>query len=174
MNAAVFLDRDGTLNRIVERNRRPYPPATLADFVLLPDVPESLNRLHEAGFKLIVATNQPDVGKGIQQESVVRAMHDRLLDWLPLDDIYVCYHGDEDDCTCRKPKPGMLVEAAGKWNIDLRRSYMVGDRWRDIGAGQAAGCTTIWIQTEYEERQPEVPDAVVPGMKEAAEWILRR
>lgn len=174
MNAAVFLDRDGTLNRIVERNNRPFPPDTLQDFVLLPGVPEALAQLRAAGYRLIVATNQPDVGKGVQQESVVRAMHEQLAAWLPIDDIYVCYHVDEDGCACRKPRPGMLVEAAAKWKIDLTRSYMVGDRWRDVGAGQAAGCTTIWIETKYEERRPEKPDAIVPDMKQAADWILGR
>ncbi len=173
MNRAVFLDRDGVLNRAIIRQGKPYPPATLDEFQLYDDVAESLRRLKVAGFRLVVVTNQPDVRTGLQQQSVVEAMHERLRHTLPLDDIRVCYHVDADECDCRKPKPGMLLAAAQQAEIDLACSFLVGDRWRDIDAGRAAGCKTIWIQTEYQERRPDHADARVKTLTEATDWILQ-
>ena len=169
---AVFLDRDGVLNRVVVHNGRPYPPSSLDELEILPRVAEALRDLKAAGFRLIVATNQPDVGKGLQRRDVVEACHARLCQMLPIDAIQVCYHVDADACPCRKPRPGMLLEAARRWNIDLTRSYMVGDRWRDVGAGRAAGCRTIWVQSDYDEQPPEAPDAVVASLWEASRLIL--
>ena len=129
---AVFLDRDGVLVRANVRNGRPYPPDTLDELVILPDVPEALTSLREAGFVLIVVTNQPDVATGKQRRDVVKGMHDVLRQRLPVDDIEACFHTDADNCACRKPKPGMILQAASRWSIDLARSYVVGDRWRDV------------------------------------------
>lgn len=172
-NQAVFLDRDGVLNKIVERDGKPYPPESIEKFVLLPGVKEAVQVLREGGFRLIVVTNQPDVAKGIQTREVVEQMHRRLSEWLPLDDILVCYHQDADRCDCRKPLPGMLLSAGLKWKLDLKRSYMVGDRWRDISAGQAAGCKSIWIRNQYREQSPNSPDAVVDSLYEASHWIMQ-
>jgi D-glycero-D-manno-heptose 1,7-bisphosphate phosphatase len=172
MHRAVFLDRDGVINRVVLRNGRPYPPDSLADFDLLPGVPEALAALKAAGFRLIVATNQPDVGKGSQRREVVEAIHDFVRRTLPIDDVKVCYHVDRDGCNCRKPRPGMLLEAAREWNVDLASSFMVGDRWRDIEAGRAAGCQTIFVQAHYDEKQPESPDRTVSSLPEASNFIL--
>ena len=169
---AVFLDRDGVLNRTVVRDQKPYPPASLAEFEILPGVPEALVRLRHTGFLLIVATNQPDVARGMQRREVVEAMHRRLKDELPLDDIKVCYEEDGPSCTCYKPKPGMLLEAAREHNIDLSRSYMVGDRWRDVGAGKAAGCFTIFIDHGYGEPLRESPDATCADLQKATSIIL--
>ena len=171
MNRAVFLDRDGVINQAVIRDGRPYPPPSLEAMTLLPGVGEATQALHQAGFRLIVVTNQPDVATGIQTQAVVEAMHDRLRQTLPIDDIRVCYHTDKDNCSCRKPKPGMLLQAATEWLIDLGQSFMVGDRWRDIEAGRAAGCKTILIRNTYQERQAE-PDVVVHSLLEASSWIL--
>ncbi len=173
MNRAVFLDRDGVLNRAVIREGKPYPPATLDEFQLYDDVAESLRRLKIAGFILVVVTNQPDVRTGVQRHAMVEAMHEQLRQSLPLDDIRVCYHVDADACECRKPKPGMLFAAAHSADIDLAASFMVGDRWRDIDAGRAAGCKTIWIQTEYQERRPDNADVSVGTLTEATNWILQ-
>ena len=172
MSRAVFIDRDGVINRAVVRNGRPYPPQALAEFELLPGVPEAVRSLHDAGYRVIVATNQPDVGAGRQTVAVVEEIHPHLRAALPIDDIKVCYHTDADRCACRKPKPGMLFDAAAHWNINLPASVMVGDRWRDVEAGKAAGCRTILIESDYDERAAEGFDAVAPSLLDASRLIL--
>jgi len=141
---AVSLDRDGVLNRAMVRDGRPYPPATLEAFEILPGVSEAVRKLHDAGFLLIVATNQPDVSRGTQRGEVVEAMNSRLLAEMPITAILVCYE-DGDDCPRRKPNPGLLLEAAETYSIDLAASFMVRDRWRDIEAGRRAGYRTVFI-----------------------------
>jgi D-sedoheptulose 7-phosphate isomerase len=170
---AVFLDRDGVINRVVVREGKPFPPATLQELEILPGVLEALHQLKQHGYKLVVVTNQPDVRRGTQSQATVEAMHQALSARLPLDDILVCYHTDQDKCDCRKPLPGMLLEAARKHNIDMATSFMVGDRWRDIEAGYNAGCRTILIDYGYSERPPDhAPDFRARSLHEAADWIL--
>jgi D-glycero-D-manno-heptose 1,7-bisphosphate phosphatase len=169
---AIFLDRDGVINRSVVRGGVPRPPATLEEFELLDGVIEAVERVHQAGFAVVVVTNQPDVSRGDQERAVVEAMHDLVRDALAPDAIMVCYHDDAEGCECRKPAPGMLHQAARDLALDLTRSFMVGDRWRDIEAGQRAGCRTVYVDSGYAERQPDVPDAVVTGLPEAVTWIL--
>lgn len=161
------------LNRAIVRNGKPYPPETVEEFEILPGVVEALGALSRAGFLLIVATNQPDVASGKQRREVVEAMHKKLRAELPLDDIKVCYELDGPTCTCYKPKPGMLLEASRERNIDLARSYMVGDRWRDVGAGRRAGCVTIFIDRGYTEPLTEAPDETCADLPQAAAFILR-
>lgn len=170
---AVFLDRDGVINRAVVREGRPYPPASVEALELLPGVAEALTRLHDAGYRLVVVTNQPDIARGTQDRAVVDAMHARIAAVLPVDEFRVCAHDDADRCDCRKPKPGLLRSAAQAAGIDLGASFMVGDRWRDIEAGRAAGCRTIFIDYDYSERRPHAPDVTVRSLAEAADWILR-
>lgn len=170
--AAVFLDRDGVIVRNVVRDGKPYPPPSLEDLELLPGVEKAVSELDGAGYMIIVVTNQPDVATGKQARSVVEAMHRTLGRTLPIDGIKVCYHTDADDCDCRKPKPGMLLEAAGEWGIDLGRSYMIGDRWRDVAAGRRAGCRTIFIDRGYREKRPEAPDHTVASLAGAVSLIL--
>jgi len=171
---AVFLDRDGVLNRAIVREGRPYPPATLEGFEILPGVPEALWRLHDAGFLLIGATNQPDVARGNQCREVVEAMNARLLAESPISAILVCYE-DGDDCPRKKPNPGLLEEAARTYGIDLAASFMVGDRWKDVEAGRRAGCQTIFIDLGYDERRPDPdPDYIAADLADAALWILSR
>ena len=170
MSRAVFLDRDGVLNRALVRDGRPFAPRSLEEFALLPDVARATAALVAVGFRLIVVTNQPDVATGKTEQAQVEAMHARLLNELPIDDVLACYHTDEHDCPCRKPKPGMLHEAAQRWGIDLSRSYLVGDRWRDIEAGRAAGCRTILIESEYRERSAAA-DWTAASLAEAARTI---
>lgn len=172
MNRAVFLDRDGVINRVVVRDGRPYSPARLEDLEILPGVGEAVEALRAAGFQIVVVTNQPDVARGLQSLEVIEAMHDRIRAELSVHEIKVCYHVDEDGCECRKPKPGMLLEAAVARSIDLARSYMVGDRWRDIEAGKAAGCSTILVDGDYAERRAENPGAVVNSLLEGSALIL--
>jgi len=172
---AVFLDRDGVLNRAVVREGKPYPPPSAAALEILPDVVEALADLKAAGYLLLVVTNQPDVAKGIQSRAEVEAMHQRLRAELPLDDIFVCYHQDADGCPCRKPAPGLLEEAAARYELYLPYCFMVGDRWRDVDAGYRAGCQSVFLDYGYRERTPDHEAAVrVRSLREAADWILRR
>lgn len=171
---AVFLDRDGVINHAIVREGKPYPPAGSAQLEILPEVPEALAELKRNGFLLVVVTNQPDVARGTQRREIVEWMHEILTAALPLDNILVCYHSDEERCACRKPLPGLLLEAAREYAIDLKQSFMVGDRWRDIEAGYNAGCTTIFIDRAYEERGPaREPHVRVKSLREAADWILQ-
>ncbi len=173
LRPAVFLDRDGVINRAVVRDGKSFPPSGVKELELLPEVASSLHDLKAHGFALFVITNQPDVSRGTQTRNAVEAIHQALVASLPIDDIFVCYHDDADGCTCRKPNPGMLLEAQRKHNIDLSRSFMVGDRWRDIDAGHAAGCKTVLIDYGYRERKPaQPPEATVRSLREAADWIL--
>ena len=171
---AVFVDRDGTLNRAVVVDGKPYPPSTVSEFALLPGVIEGLVSIKDAGYLVVVVTNQPDVATGRQSIQVVEAIHNELRSKLPIDDIRVCFHTDEDRCQCRKPLPGMLLAAAAELGIDLSSSYMVGDRWRDVEAGQAAGCQTIFIRSGYTERQPDRYDIAVDSFAEASLAITRQ
>ena len=173
MRQAVFLDRDGVLNRALVREGKPYPPASPAELEILPGAVEACAALHEAGFLLIAVTNQPDVARGTQRREVVEAMNQALHTHLPLDDIRVCYHDDSDHCPCRKPEPGLLLEAARDWDIDLSASFMVGDRWKDIEAGRRAGCKAIFVDHGYAERKPDSPDHQVSSLMEAVGWILQ-
>ena len=172
MNArAVFLDRDGVINRTVVRAGRPHPPASAEDTEVLPGVPEALRALKTAGFALVVVTNQPDVARGTQTHAGVEAIHARLGAELPIDEFRVCYHDDRDGCACRKPQPGLLLQAPA---YDLGQSIMVGDRWRDIEAGRRAGVrATILVDHGYDESHETTPDVRVRSLGEAADWILR-
>ncbi len=173
-NRAVFLDRDGVLNLALVRDGKPYSPADLEELELAPGAAKALGELKAQGFKLLVVTNQPDVAKGKTTRTTVEEINRKMASELPVDEIFVCYHKDGDGCDCRKPKPGMILEGARKYNVDLAESFMVGDRWRDVEAGQNAGCRTIFIDGGYEERQPARPaDARVHSLKEAADWILQ-
>ena len=172
---AVFLDRDGVLNRTILRNGKPYPPATLEELQILPDVPQALADLKKCGFLLLVVTNQPDVARGTQRRAVVESIHAALVKNLPIDNFLVCYHDDRDCCDCRKPKPGLLLQAAARYGLELPQSYLIGDRWRDIDAGHAAGCQTVWIDGGYAERGPSSPpEARVESCLEATRWIVQQ
>ena len=173
MTRAVFLDRDGVINRAIVREGKPFPPASLGELEILPDVHEALTLLRTAGYRNIVVTNQPDVRTGKQQREVVETMHRHLLEALPLDGIRVCYHIEQDGCDCRKPKPGLLVQAASEFGIDLPASFMVGDRWRDVLAGQAAGCYSFFVDLGYRERRPEPPYTLVTSLLDAARAIVQ-
>ena len=170
--SAVFLDRDGVVNRAEVRDGVPHPAARLEEFELLPGVVEAVGHLRDANFAVVIVTNQPDVARGEQRRTVVEAMNDVVRAALQPDTIVVCYHDDSDACGCRKPAPGMLLAAAEDLDLDLATSFMVGDRWRDIEAGQRAGCRTVFLDRGYAERQPEAPDFIVSDLAEAVTWIL--
>ena len=174
LRPAVFLDRDGVINRALERERRPYPPTSLAEFEILPEVPGACARLKAAGYVLVVATNQPDVGRGTLARETVDLIHAHLAARLPVDRVEVCFHAGkgESECDCRKPRPGMLLRAARELHLDLARSWMVGDRWRDIDCGHEAGCRTILIDYGYDEALRKPPEFSARHLGEAADIIL--
>jgi D-glycero-D-manno-heptose 1,7-bisphosphate phosphatase len=170
---AVFLDRDGVLNQPVVRDGKPYPPASVDQLKLYPDAAAALARLKGAGYLLLVVTNQPDVARGTTERAAVEAIDNAIGAALGVDDFFVCWHDDADGCECRKPKPGLLIEGAERHGIDLSRSFLIGDRWRDIDAGAAAGCRTVLIDRGYRERAPQnAPDFRAQSLDEAVEWVL--
>jgi D-glycero-D-manno-heptose 1,7-bisphosphate phosphatase len=169
---AVFLDRDGVINRSIVRDGKPYPPVSLSEFEFLPGVPEACRLLKQSGFLLVIATNQPDVGRGTQRQAVVEEIHRHICRTLPIDQIEVCYDGGDEPSDFIKPAPGMLRRAARELKIDLARSFMVGDRWRDVDCGLAAGCVTIFIDYGYREKLRGEPDFCVSNLLEAASLII--
>jgi D-glycero-D-manno-heptose 1,7-bisphosphate phosphatase len=170
LRRAIFLDRDGVINRTLEQEGKPVPPAGLHDLEILPGVPEALARLKAAGYALVVVTNQPDIARGRTTRATVDAIHAHLRATLPLDEIRVCPHDDVDRCGCRKPQPGLLLEPPG---YDAAVSFIVGDRWVDIEAGKHAGCrATILVDYRYAEGVRSEPDVRVGSLAEAADWIL--
>ena len=175
LTRAVFLDRDGVVNEAVVREGKPYPPSP-EELRTMPDASEALQALRDAGFSLYVVTNQPDVARGTRSLAEIDVIHARLAGELPLDGFYVCPHDDADRCECRKPSPGLLLRAAREHAIALTSSYLVGDRWKDIAAGKAAGvAATVFIDHGYAEHRPQPPaDATVSTLQGAAQWILNR
>jgi D-glycero-D-manno-heptose 1,7-bisphosphate phosphatase len=169
--AAVFLDRDGVLNEAVIRDGRPLPPATVDDVMIRDDVREACRRLSDAGLLLVVVTNQPDIARRTTTWQVVEAINAYLTGELGLDAVYVCPHDDGDACGCRKPAPGLLLEAAEDWGVDLTRSLMVGDRWRDVEAGRRAGVTTVWVRSDYREQPPVAPDHIVDRLLDVVRLV---
>jgi D-glycero-D-manno-heptose 1,7-bisphosphate phosphatase len=172
MRRAIFLDRDGVLNRTVVREGKPYPPANVSEVEILSGVAEALQHLKDAGFMLIVVSNQPDVARGTTPKETVEAINDYLASCLPVDRFIMCYHDSGDGCSCRKPLPGMLISGAIEFNVDLVSSYMVGDRWRDVEAGIASGCKTFFIDYFYDEKQPASSTWKVSSLLEAALIIV--
>jgi len=173
-SAAVFLDRDGILNRAVVHAGKPYPPSILNDVEIIPGMNLVLNRLAEAGYFLVGVTNQPEVARGTQSRMMVESINGYLLSQLPVLEIYVCYHDDMDNCECRKPLPGLILQAAKKYGLDLSNSWMVGDRWKDITAGRAAGLKTIFVDYHYVERYNGAPaDFIVEEPSLLVDIILK-
>ena len=175
LSPAVFLDRDGVLNEPVMRDRRPYAQLDPEALSVIEGVGPLLAELKALGFLLIVVTNQPDVARGTVTREAVERIHERLRRELPaLDAVFACFHDDEDGCTCRKPRPGLLLDAARSFGVDLGRSFLVGDRWRDVDAGRAAGCTTVFVDYGWGERAPSFPpDACAISATEALERVRR-
>lgn len=172
LSAAVFFDRDGVLNEPVLRDGVPHPPSP-GELKLVPGARRALHLLRNHGFGIFVVTNQPDVRRGTRSRAEVDAINAVLARELPIDAFYVCDHDEVDGCNCRKPKPGLLMRAAADHFIDLRRSYLIGDRWKDVAAGQAAAVTTIFIDRSYRERQPDpAADVTVADLEGAVRAIL--
>jgi D-glycero-D-manno-heptose 1,7-bisphosphate phosphatase len=172
LRPAVFLDRDGVINRTTVRGTTPYPPNSVAEVEILPGVADAMRSLAELGLPLIVITNQPDVARGTQEKRIVEQINALLKSSLPITATYTCYHDNADDCDCRKPKAGLLFRAAEEHGIDLARSFMVGDRWSDVVAGAAAGCKTFLIDLPYSQGHRCTPDYTIADLPEAAERIV--
>jgi D-glycero-D-manno-heptose 1,7-bisphosphate phosphatase len=171
---AIFLDRDGVLNEAVVKNGKPYPPATIDEVIIPSDVRHALDHLRALGFLLIGATNQPDVARGITSKKTVLDINQMLIQQLDLLEIRTCFHDNADACSCRKPQPGLLTSAAEELQIDLTKSFMIGDRYKDIEAGFNAGCKTIWLQRDYLEKKPSPPaDFTTSTLMEGALWISK-
>jgi D-glycero-D-manno-heptose 1,7-bisphosphate phosphatase len=171
-SSAVFLDRDGVLVHAFAGPGPPRSASTLEELELLPDAVQACAALKEAGYALVVVTNQPEIARGTLDAAIVARQNDALREALPVDEIVVCPHDDADGCECRKPKPGMLLAAGARLGVDLGASFMVGDRWRDVEAGRSAGCRVVFVDHGYDEPLQSEPDAVVSGVDAAARWIL--
>lgn len=148
---AIFLDRDGVINKVLLNNGKPFSPRKFHEFGLIQNIEGTLISFKEMGFLNIIITNQPDIARGLMKTEELERMHSLIKKSLMIDDIYVCPHDDSDNCSCRKPKPGMLFDASKKWNIDLSGSYLIGDTWKDVEAGKLAGCKTILIEMPYNQ-----------------------
>ena len=149
MNRAIFLDRDGVVNKVILKDGKPCSPRTIKELILNDGIADFLAQTRKAGFLNIVFTNQPDIARGLMDSKNLQIIHEFLRKNLAIDDIYSCPHDDVDNCFCRKPKPGMLIEAAKKWDIDLDESFTIGDQWKDAQAGTNAGCITILLDYPY-------------------------
>jgi D-glycero-D-manno-heptose 1,7-bisphosphate phosphatase len=168
-NKAIFLDSDGVLNTAIINNGKPVAPTSLAELAIPAEVKPCLEQLKALGYLLICVTNKPDIERGLMTQADVDAIFAKIRSELPLDDVFICY---KENSECYKPKPGLLLSAAKKYDIDLSQSFMIGDRWRDIGAGQNAGVKTIWIDRGYAEQKPEPPaDFTTDSLTGATRWI---
>jgi len=174
LTSAVFLDRDGVLTEAAVLDGVPQSPRQASELVILPEAGPACRELAEAGLKLICVTNQPEIARKNLEPAELTAMNEILQRELRLDEVVVCPHEDADGCACRKPLPGMILDAARRHGIDLAGSFTVGDRWRDIDAGRAAGTLTIFIDRGYDEPLGERADVTVGGIQEATAWIIEQ
>ena len=172
LRPAVFLDRDGVVNAVKLKNRKPYPPSNLDELIILDGVRESVKKFELNGLTVVVVTNQPDITNGHTTFKIVKEIHQRIAQLTGLRYFYVCHHNSEAQCLCRKPKPGLLTNAASDLKLDLKNSFMVGDRWRDVEAGASAGCKTFFISYGYKEQYPKIQDFIVASLSEAGKIIL--
>lgn len=172
MKKAVFLDRDGVINHVKLLENKPYPPSSLAELRYCDGAREAIGNLLENEFLVVVVTNQPDIARKSTTHYAIDRIHARMRKDLGIQHFYVCPHDDRDCCDCRKPKPGLLFKAASDLEIDLNKSYLVGDRWKDITAGQAAGCVNFYINYNYSEVKPNIPYDEVSSLGEAVSIIL--
>lgn len=174
LSGAVFLDRDGVLNRAFPEGASTRPPRSLAELEVLPEVEQALAALVAGGFVLVGVTNQPDVARGTTERGLVESLNAELCERLPLRAILSCFHDDQQACNCRKPRPGLLFEGARLFSLALGESYLIGDRWSDVVAGQAAGCVALLLDGPFSQGQRCTPDWRGTSLLAAAHWILAR
>jgi len=175
LDRAVFLDRDGTIAKDVPYCRR------VEDFEILPGVPEGIRMVNQHGFKTVVITNQSGVARGYFTEETLSLIHQKMKQELQkhhafVDAIYFCPHHPDDGCDCRKPKPTLLLQAAKDMGIALEMSYMIGDDAKDVKAGKAAGCRTVWLTVDPSQaenkQQHQLPDHIAGSLYEAVKWVI--
>ena len=171
LNRAVFLDRDGVINRAPVRKGRPFSPADMTEFFWVEPIKEATLELKSLGYLLFCVTNQPDVGRGLQSREVVESFHAAIMTELPIEKIFACFHDDSDQCNCRKPRPGLLFDAQKEYGLNLSTSWLVGDRWKDIDAGTAAGCNTVFLEYGYDEKLRSKPDYTISQLAELVPLI---
>ena len=174
MKKAVFLDRDGILTKPLIINRKSFAPKKLKDFKLYYTSAKSVKRLKSAGYFVFVITNQPDVGKKLLSKIVLKKMHKILLKKTKIDEVYCCIHRQDENCYCRKPKPGLILQIAKKYKIDLKNSFVVGDRASDIEAGKRAKCRTIFVDKKYFEKRPNSQEISCLNLHQATNYILSK
>ena len=173
-NKALFLDRDGVINKVVGVvNKKPFSPRNFRDFKLKRGVRSFLEKAKRMGFLNIVITNQPDIARGLMKKEELKKMHRFIKKNLAIDDIFVCCHIDEDNCNCRKPKPGLIKKAVRKWKIDLKKSFIIGDTWRDIDLGRNFNIKTILIKTNYNRSAQKKCDFKVKGYSQILNIIKK-
>ena len=167
---AVFLDRDGIINEIIFRNGKLSAPYSLTEFRFLPKVKEAIALFKRNGFLRIVVTNQPEIGRGDYSEKSLQEIHQLMNRKLDLNAVYFCPHDKDGGCSCKKPSIGLVEKAKSEFGIDLSRSFVVGDRWRDIELGKRSGCRTILVNTQATALDTKLvkPDYMVNNLLEAA------
>jgi len=173
LKRAVFLDRDGVINQAKVRDGHPISPADMTEFFWVEPIKEVTLELKSLGYLLFCVTNQPDVGRGLQSREIVESFHTAILAELPIEKIFACYHDDCDQCSCRKPRPGLIVDAQKEYSLDLTASWLIGDRWKDIDAGAAAGCTTVFLEYGYDEGLRATPDHTISRLAQLVPLIRR-
>ncbi len=171
MTKAIFWDRDGVINEVTIVNNKALSPRKFIDFKLTQEISEHFQRTRELEFKNIIVTNQPDIARGLMAVEILDEMHALLEKELLVDEINLCPHDDLDQCSCRKPEPGLIIKSAEKNGIDLTKSYLLGDTRRDMLAGKAAGCKTILLQREYNNDAVELADYVITNIREMFDFI---
>ena len=174
LNRAVFLDRDGVINCAIVINQKPYAPIKLKKLKILPGIKKALKELQKSNWLTIVVTNQPDVARGKAKLRDIELINKYLKKQLPINAFYTCYHDTIDYCDCRKPSPGFFFKAKKAYKIDLKKSFMIGDRWSDIEAGRRAGCKTVFIDHGYAEKQPRKYNYKVKSLPDAVKIILKK
>jgi D-glycero-D-manno-heptose 1,7-bisphosphate phosphatase len=167
LKAAAFLDRDGVLNASIMLEGVPCPPRSISEVEILPGVRSAVELLIHNGYLPIVITNQPDIARGSKSISDIKQINEHIGNEIGLSNFYICPHEDADLCACRKPMPGLIQLAAEELGIDLSKSFLVGDRWRDIQAGQAVDLPTFFIDYSYHESAPKQPFTRVNSLLEA-------
>lgn len=170
MKKAVFIERDGILNEVKAGPKHQIAPLTLEELTVNKKAEPALRKLKAAGFVLIVTTSQPGLSRGYQSRRELDRMHEVIRKCFPLDDLMVCPHDDSDHCPCRKPRPGLLIEAAFKWHLNLDHSFVVSDKWQDAEAARTAGCTSLLLQSPWVGNVHH--DFVLPDLDTIAEKIL--
>ena len=171
MKRAVFIERDGILNEAKAGPKHQITPLTLEEFRVNVKAKGLIRELKTRGFVLIATTNQPGLSRGYQSRRELDRMHDLLRRTFPLDDILVCPHDESDQCPCRKPRPGLLIEAAFKWHLNLDHSFVISDKWFDAEAARTAGCTSLLLQSPWIGQGHH--DFVLPDLKAIVQKIIQ-